>query len=45
MSSVKIIIRENHPEGSLGITIHDAGNWKSFKRWTNPPEETMMMVK
>ena len=45
LEKLRGILRENHPTGTFGIAIHDVGHWESLKRWTNPPEETVVMMK
>ena len=41
----KTILGENHPNGTFGVAIHDVGHWETLKRWTNPPKETVMIVR
>ena len=45
MISEKIILLESHPNGTFGVAIHDVGHWEALKRWTNPPKETVMIVR
>ena len=45
LEKLRGILRENHPTGTFGVAIHDVGHWESLRRWTNPPEETTMIVR
>lgn len=32
-------------DGGFDPLVHDVGHWESLKRWTNPPKETVMVVR
>ena len=45
LDKLRAILRKAHPEGTFGVAIHDVGHWETLKRWTNPPKETVMIVR
>lgn len=44
-SEKKTILRETHPDSTFDVATRDVGHWESHKWRTNPPEESVMILK